>query len=74
MTALMWMNEKAAIYYSQSFLSYLASKRALETQYNVPDRLVEYFLGEFSVFRFLSKEQLKLAKKIIHEYQYASNE
>jgi len=73
MCALMYMNDQAAKYYAQSYLAYLASERATETLYNVPDDAVWYFEGEFSILPKLNKEQRELAQEIVANYESSQN-
>lgn len=69
MCPLMWMNESSAKYYTLSFLTYLASDRARNTEYEVPSMAVDYFEGEFSILPKLSSQQQRFAKEVIRLYK-----
>ncbi|WP_415891308.1 hypothetical protein ACMXYV_08330 [Neptuniibacter sp. SY11_33] len=69
MCPLMWMNESSAKYYALSFLTYLASDRARNTEYEVPSMAVDYFEGEFSILPKLSSQQQRFAKEVIRLYK-----
>lgn len=69
MCPLMWMNESSAKYYTLSFLTYLASDRARNTEYEVPSMAVDYFEGEFSILPKLSSQQQRFAKDVIRRYK-----
>ena len=74
MCPLIWMNIDAAKYYSLSYLVYLASSHAIETQYDVPEMVLDYFAdSEFSILSKLTKVQQTTANKAIEIYKRRVN-